>query len=129
MNVFRNKSLLICISLFLAFFVCANVSAKKKKKSKKFVNPRIQNMSQEDQELFDQLTSKQKKNISKGKVEVGYNAWMVKKALGDPYYNTEHHPKYTDYEQVWLYTKNEVEESITENKIHDPVNNLSLIHI
>jgi hypothetical protein len=102
--------------------------AKKKAKKKKFVNERIGQMTSADHDVFDQLTKKQQKMITKGKIEVGYNSWMIKLALGEPYYNSEHHPKYTDYEQVWLYTKIQVEESVNENKIIDPVNNWPTIH-
>ncbi|HLD45810.1 MAG TPA: hypothetical protein VJC18_10275, partial [bacterium] len=55
-------------------------------------NPRVQNMSGEDREMFGSLTAKQQKDIRESRIRTGYNAWMVKLALGNPFYNTEHHP-------------------------------------
>lgn len=123
MNIF--KILLLSLALF-SFFLSPEVFAKKEKKEET-INPRLQRLSAEDQELFNELTKKQQKMISQMKIEEGYNAKMVLWALGEPFYNTEH-LIYPEYEQVWLYTKEDRKENITEKKIIDPVNNWPSIH-
>lgn len=89
---------------------------------------RLANLSGEDQRLFDSLSQEQKDKISKGQIDVDFNAWMVKLALGEPIYGTEHHPIYTDYEQVWLYGKTETTRDVKENKIIDSQTNWPTIH-
>lgn len=119
------------ILVALPFFVSSNVVAKKNKEEKaskqEVLNPRLKYMSAEDQELFNELTKKQQKLISQMKIEEGFNSKMVVWALGEPFYNTEH-LIYPEYEQVWLYTKEDRKEKTTENKIMDPVNNWPSIH-
>lgn len=85
-------------------------------------------MSTDDRRRFDALSKKQQSKIRKGQIEKGFNAWMVELAMGKPFYATEHHPIYTDYEEVWLYTKPDVTESVRENKIIDPQTNWPTIH-
>lgn len=116
------------VILFLILFFLLTPSAFAKKTDAVAPNPRLLNMSSEDRDLFNALTKQQQENIAAGKVEEGYNEWMVKKALGDPYYGTEHHPIYVDYEQVWLYTKPKVENSAKEEKIIDAETNWPTIH-
>ena len=114
---------------FIIFFLISSaVFAKDKKAPEGIPNPRLLNMSNEDRDLFNSLTKQQQDNIAAGKVEEGYNEWMVKKALGDPYYGTEHHPVFVDYEQVWLYTKPKVESSAQEEKIIDAETNWPTTH-
>lgn len=118
------------ISILILAFILIMPGLTQAKKSKKAaaINPRLQNMTAEDQELFNSLTKSQQKNIQAGKVKTGYNAWMVTKALGAPYYQSENHPVYVDYEEVWLYTRNDIIENNTENEIIDPVTNWPTIH-
>ena len=82
------------------------------------VTNRINSLSPDDKRQFDALSSEQKKKILDGHIDIGFNEWMVKLAWGDPYYGTEHHPIYKDYEQVWLYTKPDVEEKVKEETIN-----------
>lgn len=111
----------VFLILFLSFCIVLPVYAKKSpKQANGFINPRIQSMSTEDRELFDSLPKNQQKKLQSGKIEEGYNAWMAKIALGDPYYTSEHHPVYVDYEEVWLYAKPEIEKDVDEKKITDP---------
>lgn len=111
-----------------------NSHAKKKKKSHKkqdsseFYNHRIDSLSPDDRRRFNALSSKQQQAIREGRIEPGFNEWMAKLALGDPFYGTEHHPIFTDYEQVWLYTKVDVDRDVSENKIIDPQTNWPTIH-
>ncbi|MBX7148339.1 hypothetical protein K1X76_04585 [bacterium] len=89
---------------------------------------RLNNMSPDDKRLFDALTDDQQRDIKAGKVSKGFNEWMVKLSWGEPFYATEHHPIYVDYEQVWLYTKIEKSNDVSEEKIIDPTNNWPTIH-
>jgi hypothetical protein len=115
--------------VLILFGTAGLVQAKKKDKiATKLVNPRVTALTNEDAETYKQLTKKQQGLIEQGKIEVGFNAWMVKLALGEPYYNTEHHPIYKDYEEVWLYTKKRIEKDANENKIIDPTNNWPSVH-
>ena len=123
----QNKKL-IPLTLFLLTICLTLTYDSHAKKKKTYSNPRTQNMSASDREMFNALTSSQKKNIQNGKIKTGYNAWMVTLALGQPYYRSEHHPVYKDYEEVWLYTKNEITEEKSENEIIDPVTNWPSIH-
>jgi len=111
----------VFLILFLNFGTALPVHAKKSsKQANRFINPRIQNMSAEDRELFDSLPKNQQKKLQAGKIEDGYNAWMAKIALGEPYYTSEHHPIYVDYEEIWLYARPEIKKNIDEKKITDP---------
>lgn len=110
-----------------------SAEAKKKKKAAKApvsteVQGRFQNLSAEDQRLFDSLSEEQQNLIRAGKIDKGFNAVMVKWALGEPFYGTEHHPVFTDYEEVWLYTKKDVKSDRKENRIIDPQTNWPTIH-
>ncbi len=89
---------------------------------------RVAHLTAEDQRLFDSLSAEQRDKISKGQIDIGFNAWMVKLALGEPMYGTEHHPIYTDFEEVWLYSKPEVTKDVKENKIIDTQTNWPTIH-
>lgn len=119
-RIIRKSAALLTILLLIVLPAHAKKSQKQAKES---VNPRIQNMSTEDRELFDSLPKSQKKKLANGKVEEGYNEWMVKIALGEPFYTSEHHPVYVDYEQVWLYVRPEIKKDVAEKKITDPQNN------
>lgn len=77
---------------------------------------------------FEALSDEQKAKISSGEIENGFNAWMVKLALGEPFYASEHHPIFTDYQEVWLYTKKEIIDSKMENQIMDTQTNWPTIH-
>lgn len=92
------------------------------------VKARIDSLSTDDKFLFDSLSDEQKKSISEGKAEPGFNEWMVKLALGAPYYATEHHPIFVDYEQVWLYIKPQINKDVKEENIIDSTNNWPSIH-
>ncbi len=91
-------------------------------------NPRVAALAGEDLEMFNGLDSKQQDNIRKGVIEPGYNAWMVKLAIGEPFYRSEHHAIYKDYEEVWLYTKLKEEKNKSEENIIDTVTNWPSIH-
>lgn len=114
--------------LILCLILISPASHAKSKSSEGYSNPRVQNLSPADQEMFDALTKDQQKNIREGRIETGYNAWMIILALGNPYYRTEHHPIYVDYEEVWLYVKDQVEKQQTEERIQDPRTNWPTIH-
>ena len=92
-------------------------------KKSKTSNPRLKYLRGEDKDMFEALTKKQRKSIANQKVEVGFNSWMIRLAVGEPYYSSEHHPVYKDFEEVWLYTKPKVETSKSQNKIVDPNTN------
>lgn len=119
--VYINLFLILCI-----FFLSTQAFAKKK--NEKTENPRIPSLHGENLEMYDALTVQQKKMISAQKVELGYNEWMAELALGEPYYKSEHHPVYKDYEQVWLYTKSKIDEAMNEEKIIDPQTNWPTQH-
>jgi len=92
------------------------------------VQQRLSNLSKEDKRRFDSLSSDQQNAIKEGRVEIGFNEWMIRLAVGGPFYGTEHHPIYTDYEQVWLYAKAEVKNDVREEKIIDRQTNWPTIH-
>lgn len=117
----------VVLSFIISFQTEAKKNKEEKSKKQDTTNPRLKYLSAEDQELFGELTKKQQKLISQMKIEEGFNAKMVVWALGEPFYNTEH-LIYPEYEQVWLYTKEDRKEKTTENKIIDPVNNWPSIH-
>lgn len=119
----RILCLVICIALF-----SPALSFAKRKKSAKVDNPRLSTMSPEDKELFNALTKDQKKDLENQKIKTGYNEWMVTMALGAPYYKSEHHPVYKDYEQVWLYVEEQVTTKNFENEIIDPQTNWPTVH-
>ncbi|EKD42528.1 MAG: hypothetical protein ACD_73C00119G0002 [uncultured bacterium] len=126
--------------LFIFSFLSPAVSFAKKKDKAASNSPkvastdqtplqkRLASMTGEDQRLFDSLSSEQKDKITKGQIDIDFNAWMVKLALGEPLYGTEHHPIYTDYEEVWLYAKPEISRDVKEDKIIDPQTNWPTIH-
>lgn len=116
----------ILVSLCLLLLV--PVAQAKKSKSASSSNSRVQNLSSSDQEMFDALTKDQQKNIREGRIETGYNAWMIILALGNPYYRTEHHPIYVDFEEVWLYVKDQIQKQDSQEKIQDPRTNWPTIH-
>lgn len=131
-----KKILTITIVLILAGVVAVQpaLAKKKKKRSDKptgessDVMRRCKNPMPEDQRLFDSLSDEQREKILAGEIDKGFNAWMVKCSLGEPFYGTEHHPVFTDYEEVWLYTKNDVKSDRKENQIIDPQTNWPTIH-
>lgn len=120
-------SIILTVSLLIP---CASFAKSKDKDTgpKTVMNQRVKNLSGDDLALYNELTPKQQKALQEGKIETGYNAWMVKLALGEPYYRTEHHPIYKDYEEVWLYTRPAVQENVKEERIIDPTNNWPSIH-
>lgn len=124
-KILKQFFIFIICSLFV--FSTAHDSFAKKQKEKT-ENPRIASLSGENLEMYDALTNQQKKMISEQKVELGYNEWMTGLALGEPYYKSEHHPIYKDYEQVWLYTKNQVDQTVNEEKIIDTQTNWPTKH-
>ena len=119
---------IILFFLTLTLFFSATVMARSSQTSSANSNPRTANLSGEDKEMFKSLTDKQQKNIIAGKIEVGYNAWMVTLAVGEPYYKSEHHPVYVNYEQVWLYTRKDEDKEVKEEKIIDPETNWPSTH-
>jgi len=130
----KKINLLIIIICILCFIASPALAKKKRKKKAKppavqtEVQKRISNLSTEDKRLYNALSNSQQKKISKGKIAKGFNTWMVKLTLGDPVYGTEHHPIYTDYEEVWLYAKPEVSEHVREEKIFDQLTRWPTIH-
>lgn len=130
----KNFNLFFILLLIFSITLITPALAKKKKKLEKDSikitqsQERINNLSPEEKRKFEALSKKQQKIISRGDVDKGFNAWMVELAWGKPYYGTEHHPIYTDFEEVWLYTKPHVIREINENKIIDPQTNWPTIH-
>lgn len=110
--------------------------AKKKKKQpkaetqieKSAVLQRMGNLSPDDLRRFDSLSQHQKDLIVKGRIETGFNEWMVRLAVGEPFYRSEHHPVYTDYEEVWLYTRPDVRATVREERIFDRQTNWPSVH-
>lgn len=92
------------------------------------LNYRLSSLSPDDQRQFEALTKEQQEAIRAGRIERGFNEWMAKLAKGDPFYGTEHHPVFVDYEQVWLYTREDIQENKIENQIMDPQTNWPTIH-
>lgn len=127
-------SFFLVLLLSMAFIAMPADAKKKKKKRKqkeviaKIVATRINAMNAEDKRRFDSLSKKQRSKILKGKINKGFNAWMVKLARGEPFYATEHHPTYKDYEEVWLYVKPDIDEKIDEERIIDPQTNWPTLH-
>ena len=127
----RRKIVLILSLLFLA---SPSLHAKKLKKAPpppvlvSAVQQRFDSLSADDKRKFDALSDDQKEKIKKGEIGEGFNEWMVELALGKPFYATEHHPKFVDYEQVWLYTKLEITQDVSENRIFDQQTNWPTIH-
>lgn len=131
-------SILSFFAIFLLLCLIATPALAKKKKDKKEttnqiqqisgVDQRINSLSGEDKRRFDSLSKEQQKLIREGKIDRGFNEWMVELAFGKPYYGTEHHPVFVDYEQVWLYTKNRINETKQEKQITDPQTNWPTIH-
>lgn len=139
----QNKFFLILVAA--SFLLPTGVQAKKKKdkeaepqkqssavltenaaSSPATVQARINALSEEEKRLFDSLSKEQKEVILKGKVDIGFNEWMIKLAVGEPYYGTEHHPVFVDYEQVWLFTKPERTEERKE--VMDPNSSWPTLH-
>lgn len=124
------------IFILLSFFIISAPAFAKKSKNKPAPPPavtspaaeRLNLLSEDDKRKFDALSDDQKEKIRKGQIDEGFNEWMVELALGKPFYATEHHPKFVDYEQVWLYTKPEVTQDVTENQIFDRQTNWPTIH-
>lgn len=123
------------IFIILSFFIFSTPAlAKKAKKSPPVpivtspVTQRFNALNADDKRKFDALSDEQKEKIKKGEIGEGFNEWMVELALGKPFYGTEHHPKFVDYEQVWLYTKPQVTEDVSENQIFDRQTNWPMLH-
>ncbi len=131
----QKKIIFIVLSLCL---LAPTAHAKKKDKpidnapvttaSRNSASYRVAHLSSDDQRQFDSLSQEQKDKISHGEIDKGFNEWMVKLALGDPFYATEHHPVFVDYEQVWLYTKPDVNHEVSEEKIIDRQTNWPTVH-
>lgn len=132
------RTLTLVLSLFLCLVISSEVLAKKKDKDLQntvTLTPqaqaafaRVTALNNDDKRQFDSLSDEQKKAILSGRVDIGFNEFMIKLAVGEPFYASEHHPVYVDYEQVWLYTKNEVNENKQETKIIDSQTNWPTIH-
>jgi len=122
-----SKYLKYLLILLIIIPLSTSVVQAKKKKAQ-YQNPRLTNLSGEDLDMFNDLTKKQQKDIREGKIKTGYNAWMIELALGKPFYRSEHHPVYVDYEEVWLYTKDDIDRQHKEEKIIDPQTNWPTIH-
>lgn len=144
---FLKQQKFFFILLGITLFLSAPAHAKKKKEtpspspqnqsstttenlvsSPAAVQARINALSEDNKRLYDSLSKEQKETILKGKVDAGFNEWMIKLAVGDPYYGTEHHPIYVDYEQVWLYTKPEIKNDVKEEQITDPQTHWPTLH-
>jgi len=111
--------ILFLLSVHLSYADPATLSSL----SKTGLNYRLKNLTSEDKRLFEALSPEQRQLIQEGKIDKGFNEWMVKLAWGQPYYATEHHPIFVDYEQVWLYTKPQINEDVKETQILDAQNN------
>lgn len=133
-----NQTLKFSLVAFLFFFFGSHpvVLAKKKKEvapaaataTPSASQSRINSLSADEKLQFDALSDDQKKAILNGRVEYGFNEQMIKWAVGEPFYGTEHHPKFIDYEQVWYYTKPDVKEDVREERIIDRQTNWPTIH-
>lgn len=127
----RLTTLIMAILLVTSLIAPIPSLAKKKKKSGQSLTPseqRVASMSQEDKRRFDSLTKKQQRKIREGRVEVDFNTWMVRLAVGQPFYSVEHDPRFIDYEIVELYTKNVVKSDVQEKRIVDRQTNWPSIH-
>ncbi len=133
----KSRSLIFASLCFCLLIPSAYAKKKKEKVESKtpqivaeqpLQNPRLAQLSSDNLAMFNALSKDQQDNIRQQKVETGYNAWMTELALGTPYYKSEHHPEFVDYEQVWLYTADDVTQTIQENDIIDPVNQWPSLH-
>lgn len=128
----KTKSIFFLLLALFAFTSLSthDVHAKKKKKDKhsEYSNPRLENLSPQDKARFDFLTKEQQKLIEQGVIDKGFNEWMVELSIGRPFYATEHHPIYEDYEQVWLYTRSDTKVQTKEKNYLDPRSNWPTLH-
>lgn len=132
----KETVLIIAVVLVVAMLVPTPLLAKRSKKKKAAdkapavseVLQRINFLSDDDKRRFNDLSDEQRQKITNGRIDNGFNAWMVKLALGEPFYGTEHSPIFTDYEEVWLYTKPDVTQDITKERIIDSQTNWPTIH-
>lgn len=130
----KNKAVLVTSLVIILCVLVSPAHARKKKNNSKEpvaaseVESRINNLNPDDKRKFEALSAEQQKLIRSGKIDQGFNAWMVELALGKPFYGTEHHPIFTDYAEVWLYTRPEITQDKTENKIIDSQTNWPTIH-
>lgn len=135
-NIMLQKNYFLIVLAFLILVIASPSLAKQKKKEKKKIESatqtevmsRFEALGPEEKRQFDSLSDEQKNSIMKGKVDLGFNEWMVELAIGKPFYGTEHHPIYVDYEQVWLYTKPEITTKVNEEKIMDKQTNWPTIY-
>ncbi len=121
MTMFFKKTFFTLI-LIISFIPCVE------SQTSQAAQARVAALTAAEKIQFDALSDDQKKAILNGKVEYGFNEWMIKLAVGEPFYGTEHHPRFVDYEQVWLYTKPDVKEDIREEKMIDRQTNWPTIH-
>lgn len=127
----RSQQIFILILCLVATLMAAKLEAKSasKKSPKTLVqNPRVATLDSEQKMLFNDLTKKQQKMILDQQIQPGFNSWMVELALGKPYYKSEHHPVYQDYEQVWLYTKLDVIKDEVKNQVKDDATGWPMEH-
>jgi hypothetical protein len=126
----NKKSFLIIFLLVTTLTFSFSALAKKKKKNDESIggNPRLQNLSKEDKFKFDYLTKEQQNLIENQMIDKGFNKWMVELAIGEPYYATEHHPTYKNYEEVWLYTRPDIKTTVKERDFLDPRSNWPSLH-
>ena len=126
--------LIFSIMIFFLSFSLPSLAKKKKEteeaksSSSIVVGSRLDNLSAEDKRKFEALSDDQQKAIRNGKIQKGFNEWMVELTLGRPYYATEHHPVFVDYEQVWLYAKPEIKNDVQEERIIDFQTNWPTLH-
>ncbi len=130
------KKILLLVLMTTVILVSAPPESWAKKKSKKAepiipissAQGRVTGLSGEDARKFEALSQDQKDKIARGQIDMGFNEWMVELALGKPFYGTEHHPVFVDYEQVWLYTRPETKVSVNEERIIDAQTNWPTVH-
>ena len=123
--------LLLYASLFLSHPALAKKSKNKSPPVAAVISPitgRLNSLNPDDKRKFEALSDEQREKIKKGEIDKGFNAWMVKLALGEPFYGTEHHPKFVDYEEVWLYTRPQVNQDVSEKRIIDSQTNWPTLH-
>lgn len=81
----------------------------------------FKNLSGENRDLYNALSKDQKEDLRSGKIRSGYNEWMVRMAVGEPFFKTVQNPRAKKEEIVWIYTRRIESSKQSESRIIDPV--------
>lgn len=79
----------------------------------------MQNLTGENRELYQSLNPEQKQDLRSGKIRIGYNEWMVRMAVGEPFFRTVQNTVKKKQEDVWMYTRKIEDKRVSETKIID----------